>query len=424
MLDIRWIRQFPDDFDVALRKRGLSPLAATILELDQSYVAALRHTQDLQTERNTVAREIAAAKQAKQSADALMERGSTIRQILEEQEKNVHVLKKQIEDLLIPLPNIPANDVPEGLDETANQEVRKWGTPSVFSFTPQPHEVLGPPLGMDFEAASRMSGSRFVLLKGPLARLERALATFMLDTHTGVFGYTEVSPPYLVRDEAAYGVGQLPKFQEDLFQTTDNRWLISTAEVSLTNIVREQNLKEDQLPLRYVAYTPCFRSEAGSAGRDTHGMIRLHQFSKVELVHITTPEQAAQEHAFLLNAAEEILKKLHLPYRVMLLSSGDMGSASSKTYDLEVWLPGQNAYREISSCSNCRDYQARRMNTRFHDSEGGLAFVHTLNGSGLAVGRTLVAVLENYQQADGSLLIPEALQPYMGGQTHLGSFAK
>ena len=420
MLDIKWIRRFPQSLDAALAVRGLPPAAPGLLTLDGEYTALLGTCEALKAERNALARRIAATKQTGEDPASLMERGGQIREDISRQEEQMGVLKKQLDDALVLLPNLPGDDVPPGKDASSNPEVKRWGTPPVWSFPPRTHDVLGEALGMDFETAARMSGSRFVLLKGDLARLERALAMFMLDIHTEVFGYQEVSVPYLVRDEAVYGVGQLPKFREDLFGTTDGRWLISTAEVPLTATIQDQIFSEPQLPQRYVAYTPCFRSEAGAAGRDTHGMIRLHQFSKVELVHVTSPEQAAQEHAFLLNAAEEILRRLGLAYRVVLLCGGDMGATARKTYDIEVWLPGQQAYREISSCSWCGDYQSRRLNGRLRAADGTLEFVHTLNGSALAVGRTLVAVLETYQQEDGTLLIPEALQPYMKGQTYLG----
>ena len=320
------------------------------------------------------------------------------------------------------MPNIPFEDVPVGPDETANVEVHRSGQKPTFDFTPKEHYELGEALGlMDFEVAAKMSGARFVVLKGDLARLERAIAQFMLDTHRTEFGYEEVSPPYLVRDNAAYGVGQLPKFAEDLFQTTNGYWLISTAEVPLSNLVADEIVSRETLPRRYMAFTPCFRSEAGSAGKDTKGMLRQHQFHKVELVGITTPEESSQEHERMLKAAQTILEKLELHYRTVVLCTGDMGSQSKKTYDNEVWLPGQDAYREISSTSNCGDYQARRMNARMRDPEGDkkTRFVHTLNGSGLAVGRTLIAIMENYQEKEGSIRIPNVLQPYMSGQTHI-----
>ena len=327
-----------------------------------------------------------------------------------------------LRDALAALPNVPFEDVPQGADEHGNVEVRKHGAPNVLSFTPKDHADLGEALGfMDFEAAAKMSGSRFVVLKGQLARLERAIGQWMLDTQTTEHGYMEVNPPVLVRGDALFGTGQLPKFEEDLFKTTDDRYLIPTAEVTLTNLVREAITAEEELPLRLTALTNCFRAEAGSAGRDTKGMIRQHQFQKVELVSITTPEQSAEEHERMTQCAEAILKKLDLSFRTMLLCTGDMGFGARKTYDLEVWLPSQNTYREISSCSNCGDFQARRMDARTRKAgEKGTRFVHTLNGSGLAVGRTLVAIMENYQDEGGRIAVPAVLQPYMGGLTHIG----
>jgi seryl-tRNA synthetase len=325
-------------------------------------------------------------------------------------------LAAALDDVLQRQPNLPAADVPDGPDETANRVERVVGAPGKYAFAPKQHFELGEALGlMDFEAAGKISGARFVVLKGALARLERALAQFMLDLHTGEFGYTEVAPPFLVRDAALYGTGQLPKFADDLFVTKQDLWLIPTSEVPLTNLANDSILEEAALPQRYTALTPCFRSEAGAAGRDTRGMIRQHQFLKVELVSIADPEQSDAEHQRMTSCAEEVLKRLQLPYRVITLSTGDMGFAAQKTYDIEVWLPGQNAYREISSCSNCGDFQARRMKARYRKAgEKNTRFVHTLNGSGLAVGRTLVAVLENYQQEDGSIIVPDVLKPYMG----------
>jgi len=329
---------------------------------------------------------------------------------------------RAVEAALAGIPNIPAEDVPDGLDASANREIRRHGTPPSFAFKPRDHAEIGEALGlMDFARAGKLSGARFVVLRGQLARLERALAQFMIDIHAREFGYTEVSPPLLVRDEAVYGTGSLPKFADDLFRTTTGLWLIPTAEVSLTNLVADEIVEEAQLPLRFTAWTPCFRSEAGAAGKDTRGMIRQHQFYKVELVSIAHPEQSGEEHERMTACAETILKRLGLAYRVMLLSAGDMGFAARKTYDIEVWLTGQDAYREISSCSNCGDFQARRMKARFRPKEGkGTRFVHTLNGSGLAIGRTLIAVLENYQRGDGSVSVPDALKPYMGGLKVIG----
>jgi seryl-tRNA synthetase len=331
-------------------------------------------------------------------------------------------LRTQIDDLLASLPNLPAPEVPDGPDETANRELRRHGTPPRFNFRPLAHEAIGEKLGlMDFPRAARLSGSRFVVLKGQLARLERAIGQFMLDLHTEEFGYTEIAPPLLVRDEVAFGTGQLPKQAEDMFQTREGLWLIPTAEVPMTNLVAGEILDESTLPLRFTAWTPCFRSEAGAAGKDTRGMIRMHQFNKVELVSITRPEDSEAEHERMTQCAEEVLKRLGLAYRVVLLSTGDMGFAAKKTYDIEVWLPSQATYREISSCSNCGDFQARRMDARCRRAgEKGARFVHTLNGSGLAVGRTLVALMENYQDERGRIAIPQVLQGYMGGLTHVG----
>ncbi|SNS77022.1 seryl-tRNA synthetase [Sphingomonas laterariae] len=419
MHDIRAIRENPAAFDTGLARRGLEPHSAAILALDEKRRALTTELQTMQTRRNEASKAIGQAKAQKDeaTATALMAEVAQIKERMpavevEEQEAGV-----ALDAILAALPNIPADDVPDGVDEEQNQEVATWGTPNSFAFEPREHADIGPALGLDFESAAAISGARFAVLKGGIARLNRALGQFMLDVQTLEHGHTEIAPPLLVRDEAAFGTTQLPKFREDLFQTTDGRWLIPTAEVSLTNLVREQILDEAQLPLRFTALTPCFRSEAGAAGRDTRGMIRQHQFDKVELVTIATPEQSEAEHERMVDAAEAILERLGLPYRRVLLCTGDMGFAARKTYDLEVWLPGQGKYREISSVSNCGDFQARRMNARFRAAgeTKGTRLVHTLNGSGLAVGRTLVAVLENYQEADGSVRIPEALRPYMGG---------
>ncbi len=355
-----------------------------------------------------------------ETAEELKLEVAEIKRNLPELEEEDRALSKQLDDLLAALPNIPAEDVPEGADEDANVEVSRWGQQRNFAFEPKEHADIGPALGLDFETGALLSGSRFTFLRGQMARLQRALGQFMLDLQTAQNGYTECAPPLLVNDEAVFGTGQLPKFAEDLFRTTDGRWLIPTAEVCLTNAVREQILAESQLPMRLTALTPCFRCEAGAAGRDTRGYIRQHQFEKVELVCICRPDQAEAEHAYMVRSAEMILEALDLPYRKMLLCSGDMGATAKKTFDLEVWLPGQGAYREISSISWCGDFQARRMNARYKaEGEKNTTFVHTLNGSGLAVGRTLVAVLENYQQEDGSVDVPLALHPYMGGITRL-----
>jgi seryl-tRNA synthetase len=423
MHDIRFIRENAVAFDAGLKRRGLPPRAAEILALDEKARALTAALQDLQTRRNAASKAIGAAKAKKDDAEAarLMAEVEAVKQEMPRLEDEEATAKKALEDILAAIPNLPAPDVPDGADETANVEVRRWGAPRAIPGARE-HFDIGEALGlMDFETAAKMSGARFVLLSGALARMERAIANLMLDTHTGEFGYTEVSPPALVRDMAPFGVGQLPKFEDDLFRTTNGYWLTSTAEVTLSNIVADMIVDDDTLPRRYTAWTPCFRSEAGAAGKDTRGMIRMHQFSKVELVSVTTPDRSTEEHERMTACAEAILKKLELPFRTMALSTGDMGFASRKTYDIEVWLPGQNRYREISSCSNCGDFQARRMKARWRrKGEKGAEFVHTLNGSGLAVGRTLVAILENYQQADGSLAVPAALQGYMGGMTAIG----
>ncbi|MDJ0951218.1 MAG: serine--tRNA ligase [Alphaproteobacteria bacterium] len=421
MHDIRWIRDHPDAFDAALKRRGLAPESATILAVDEKHRAAIGEMQELQALRNERSKAIGEAKKKGEDAGALISEVAGLKdrlQVLEEEERG---LGEGLDALLADYPNAPADDVPEGADESANLELRMHGNKPAFDFEPKQHFDIGEAMGlMDFETAAKLSGARFVLLRGALARLERALAAFMLDIHTGEFGYTEVAPPILVRDASLFGTGQLPKFAEDLFRTTDDYWLIPTAEVPLTNLAREDVLDESDLPIRVTALTPCFRAEAGAAGKDTRGMLRQHQFSKVELVSITTPEQSEDEHERMTSCAEEIMKRLGLHYRLVVLSTGDMGFAARKTYDIEVWLPGQDTYREISSCSNCWDFQARRMKARFRrPGQKGTEFVHSLNGSGLAIGRTLIALLENYQQADGSVVIPEALRPYMGGLDRL-----
>ena len=425
MHDIRFIRENPAAFDAGLRKRNLAPLSAELLEIDRRRRAAISESEAAQAKRKALSRQIGIAKGKGEPADELMAEVAALETSLKEGEAEAAALDAELTHRLEVLPNLPFDDVPDGTDETGNVEIRRVGSQRNFGFPPKDHVALGEATAeMDFAAAARMSGARFVVLKRHLARLERALAQFMLDLHTGEEGgYTEVNPPFLVRDRAAYGVGQLPRFAEDMFHTDNGFWLIPTAELPLTNLVNDTVLEEKQLPLRYTAWTPCFRSEAGAAGKDTRGMIRQHQFAKVELVSITTPEQSTAEHERMTGRAEEVLKRLGLPFRTVVLCGGDMGPASRKTYDIEVWLPGQNAYREISSCSNCGDYQARRMDARYRPKEGpnrskgGTRFVHTLNGSGLAVGRALIAVLENYQNEDGSVTIPEALRPYMGGLT-------
>jgi seryl-tRNA synthetase len=465
MHDIKSIRDDPQAFDEGMKRRGLAPMSSEVLQADAQLRALLTRLQQAQARRNEASKLIGQAKAKKDEAQAsaLMAEVAGLKEEIQKGEEEERRLKEQLDKKLAEIPNLPAADVPVGLDESANVELRHWGERPGANFKPKEHYELGESLGqMDFESAARMSGARFVVLKRSLARLERAIGQFMLDLHTEQFGYTEVSPPLLVRDQAMFGTGQLPKFRDDQFysaemkwrenrlnqilepldeevkkrgerptaiinelleraDTSEEFWLIPTAEVPLTNLVREQILDEKLLPLRFTAYTPCFRAEAGAAGKDTRGMIRLHQFSKVELVSITTPEQSAEEHERMTDAAQEVLKRLNLHHRVVVLSTGDMGFAARKTYDIEVWLPGQNAFREISSCSNCGDFQARRMNARYRpQGEKSTRFVHTLNGSGLAVGRTLVAILENYQQADGSILIPEALKAYMGSLDRIG----
>ena len=418
MFDIKYIRENPDAFDAGLARRGLSPRAGEVIALDREARKFTEALNDLQARRNAASKEIGAAKARgdEDEFNRLREEVESIKRQMPTAEAEQKKKLDGIRDILSAIPNLPDADAPDGEDEAANVEIRKWGEPKLLNDARE-HFDLGEALGqMDFETAAKMSGSRFVLLKGQLARLERAIAGFMLDLHTAEFGYTECQPPLLVRDEALYGTGQLPKFAEDQFVTTADLTLIPTAEVSLTNMVREEILDGEALPLRFTAWTPCFRSEAGAAGRDTRGMIRLHQFSKVELVSITHPDQSNAEHERMTECAETVLQRLELPYRTMVLSTGDMGFSARKTYDLEVWLPGQGQYREISSCSNCGDFQARRMNARFRQKdEKAVRFVHTLNGSGLAVGRAMVAVLENYQEADGSIAVPAVLRPYMGG---------
>jgi len=470
MHDIKAIRDDASAFVRGLTRRGLADAQGTadnLLKEDKTLRDLLVRLQTAQARRNEASKLIGQAKAKKDEvqAQALMAEVAGLKDQIQQGEGEQRELEKKLRDMLAVIPNIPADDVPDGADETANVPVdaRAFGTPPGIN-APKQHFEIGEALGqMDFERAAKVSGARFVYLKNDLARLERALAAFMIDIHTGQFGYTEMSPPVLVRDDAMFGTGQLPKFEDDLFfahsyQSSAGKaieqgglgfivdepksfqggkgdydvegrkrpigvrhWLIPTAEVSLTNYVNDEILSEAELPLRFTAFTPCFRAEAGAAGKDTRGMIRMHQFSKVELVSITTPEQSNAEHERMTDAAQEVLKKLDLAHRVVTLCTGDMGFGARKTYDIEVWLPGQNAYREISSCSNCGDFQARRMNTRYRNAEGKVKGpVHTLNGSGLAVGRTMVAVLENYQQADGSVAIPSALQPYMGGKTKIG----
>jgi seryl-tRNA synthetase len=402
-----------------MNKRGLAPQSQEILRLDELRRTRLTELQELQSKRNQLAKAVGMSKAKGENADAIMAESKQVNEKIAAFEQAAQQ-QDELDILLSSLPNMPAGDVPEGKDEHDNKNMREYGSKPNFAFTPKEHFDLGETLGlMDFERAASISGSRFVVLKGALARLERALSSFFLDHHVNEFGYQEIIPPFLVRDAALFGTGNLPKFGEDLFKTTTDHYLIPTAEVPLTNLVRDSILDEDTLknnPLRFTAYTPCFRSEAGSAGKDTRGMIRQHQFSKVEMVSIVHPEASMAEHERMTSCAESLLKKLELPYRVMLLCSGDMGFSAIKTYDIEVWLPGQNAYREISSCSNCGDFQARRMKARFKAKDAKQTqFVHTLNGSGLPIGRTIVAILENYQQQDGSIIIPQVLRSYMGG---------
>jgi seryl-tRNA synthetase len=422
MFDLKWIRENPEAYDRGLARRGLPPVSPALLELDRRWREAQTAAEQLQAERNKLAKEIGIAKAQGRDAGDILRRVAESKDRQAEIEKTAAALKAELDAAMAALPNLPADEVPDGLDETHNRLIRQHGTPPSFAVTAKDHVALGEGLGlMDFARAGKLSGARFVVLYGALARLERALGQFMLDLHTSEFGYREVSPPVLVKDETMFGTTQLPKFAEDQFKTTHGLWLIPTAEVSLTNLVADEILEEAALPLRFTAWTNCFRAEAGAAGKDTRGMIRQHQFSKVELVSIAHPDQAEAEHERMTACAEEVLKRLGLAYRVMLLSAGDMGFAARKTYDIEVWLPGQNTYREISSCSHCGDFQARRMRARFRPAEGkGTRLVHTLNGSGLAVGRTLIAVLENYQQGNGTIAVPDALKPYMGGLERIG----
>lgn len=424
MHDIRAIKEDPAAFDAAMARRGLAPLSAELLALYEQVSQKTIDMNELQAARNAASKQIGAAKGKGDEAEAtrLMEEVAQLKDRLAEAEDSQKALQSDLNGRLMGLPNRPDPDVPEGADEEENVEIRQWGTPRQIDGAKE-HFDLGEAWGqMDFETAVKLSGARFVVLRGDLARLERALAAFMLDLHTTRFGYEEVQPPVLVHEDPLLGTGQLPKFEEDLFKTTDGFYLTPTAEVTLTNMVRESILAEEELPIRMTAWTQCFRSEAGSAGRDTRGMIRVHQFSKVELVSITTPEQSNEEHERMTGAAEEVLKRLDLPFRTVSLCLGDLGFGARKTYDIEVHLPGQGRFREISSCSNTGDFQARRMMARFRrEGEKRPEFVHTLNGSGLAVGRTLIAVLENYQQPDGSVAVPDVLQPYMGGLSVIGA---
>ena len=423
MLDIKWIRENAAALDAALEARGGEPAAAGIVALDEDRREMVQKLQDMQSRRNSASKEIGAAMGRKdlEAAEKLKSEVADLKGALQTAEEEVRELDSRLEQTLAALPNVPLSDVPVGADEADNVEVRRVGNRPGWNHPALEHFEIGEALGdMDFEAAARLAGSRFVVLRGQLARLERALGQFMLDLHTTEHGYQEVVPPLLVRDEVVYGTGQLPKFAEDLFQTTDGRWMIPTAEVPLTNLARESVLEQEELPLRFTALTPCFRSEAGSAGRDTRGMLRQHQFNKVELVSITDADSSLDEHERMTACAEEVLKRLDLHYRVVNLCTGDIGFGARKTYDLEVWLPGQGTYREISSCSVCGDFQARRMAARYRSAgEKGLRFVHTLNGSGVAIGRALIAVMENYLNEDGSISVPDVLQPYMNGVTRI-----
>ncbi|TPG14333.1 serine--tRNA ligase [Sphingomonas oligophenolica] len=423
MHDIRAIRDDPTAFDAALAKRGVAPQADTLIALDETRRAAIGAAQEAQAKRNDLSKTIGQAKAAKDEAraTALMAEVAALKDAMPGLDAAEAQALAAIDALAATVPNLPADDVPAGADEGDNVMVTQWGAPHSFAFEAREHDAIGPALGLDFETGVAIAGARFTLVRGGAARLQRAIGQFMLDRLVNDQGYEEVAPPVLVRGEAMVGTGQLPKFAEDSFRTTDDRWLIPTGEVPLTNIVREKILSDAELPLRFAALTQCFRSEAGSAGRDTRGYIRQHQFEKVEMVSIVTPDASEDEHERMTRCAEGALEALELPYRRMLLCAGDMGFTAAKTYDLEVWLPGQARYREISSCSTCTDFQARRMNARYRPAkesrgaEKATRFVHTLNGSGLAVGRTLVAVIENYQQADGSVVVPAVLRPYMGG---------
>ena len=422
MHDIAYIRANPQAFDAALARRGADPVADRIIALDAKKREASTKVQQAQSRRNDASKAIGQAmgQGDKDKAEALKAEVAEIKASMPQWEDAASAAGSELDDLLATLPNLPADDVPDGMDEADNVEVHQWGKKRAFDFEPKEHADLGPALGMDFETGAKLSGARFTFLRGDMARLHRALAQFMLDTQTRRNGYIECNPPVLVNDDAMYGTDKLPKFAEDSFRTTDDRWLIPTSEVSLTASVAGDILPDLTQPIRLTAHTLCFRSEAGAAGRDTRGFIRQHQFEKVEMVSICRPEDSAAEHERMTECAEQLLQTLDLPYRRILLCTGDMGFGARKTYDLEVWLPGQGAWREISSCSNTGDFQARRMNARYRpQGEKKTAFVHTLNGSGLAVGRTLVAVMENYQNADGSVTVPDALKPYMGGVDRL-----
>jgi seryl-tRNA synthetase len=418
MHDIRWIRENPTDFDAGLARRGLAVDAKRLIALDERRRAVIGKLEQAQARRNSASKDIGVAKKNKDEAAAakLMAEVAELKTAIPAMEAEEKAASAELEKALAEIPNLPLAEVPDGKDEHDNVEHHKFGVKREYAFAPKQHFDLGEALGqMDFETAAKLSGARFVVLKRGLARLERALGQFMLDLHTTEHGYAEIDPPLLVQDDVMFGTAQLPKFADDQFRTTTSHWLIPTAEVPLTNLVRESIVDEADLPMRFTACTPCFRAEAGAAGKDTRGMIRQHQFTKVELVSIVTPEKSKNEHERMLACAEEVLKKLDLHYRVVTLCTGDMGFAAQKTYDIEVWLPGQNMYREISSCSVCGDFQARRMNARYRDKDRNVRHVHTLNGSGVAVGRALIAVMETYQETDGAIAVPDVLQTYMGG---------
>ncbi len=424
MFDIKWLREHAEKFDRAMARRGLEPQAEKLLELDNARRASITLLNELQEKRNTVSRQIGVAKSKgdETKAGALMAEIGDLKAKLQALEQRQRIETEALHDALLALPNILANDVPDGVDESDNVERFRFMEPPQFAFKPKEHYELGEALGlMDFEAAALMAGSRFVVLKGQLALLERALGQFMLNLQTIENGFSEISGPLLVRPQAMVGTGQLPKFAEEAFETTDGRWLIPTSEVTLTNLVREQILNRKQLPLRFASLSYCFRSEAGSAGKDTRGMLRQHQFSKVEMVAITTSEKSDEEHERLLTCAEEVFRRLKIPFRTVRLCAGDMGASMQRTFDIEAWMPGQDTYREVSSVSKAGDWQARRMNARYRDENGDVHYVHTLNGSGVAVGRLMIALMENYQTADGSIEVPEILQPYMGGLEVIGT---
>ena len=416
MYDIKWIKDNKSEFEEGLNKRGTKIDSNLIIDLYDNYVDKIASLQDLQNARNQASKNIGIKKQSGQDASEDIEEVSKLKSKIAKLQEETDKQLSKINSIVELIPNIPSKDVPEGINETENKVIKSFGKKRNFSFEPKSHDELGLNLQMmDFEKAADISGSRFVILKSKLAKLERALATFMLDIHTEKHNYIEINPPSLVRDNTLYGTGQLPKFSDDLFKTTSNHWLIPTAEVPLTNLVSDSISDYKALPMRFTALTNCYRSEAGSAGKDTKGMMRLHEFKKVELVTISSPEDSEKEHERMLLCAEEILKQLNLPYQVVNLCTGDLGFSASKTYDIEVWIPSQNVFREISSCSNCNDFQAKRMNARMRDENKKIRSVHTLNGSGVAVGRALLALMENYQEEDGSIVIPDVLVPYMNG---------